>query len=160
LKILIVFSSSHGTTKKAAQLLTENITGEVDIIDLGKCPKPNLKDYAAVILGGSIHAGSIQSKVKQFIKENQPVLMTKQIGLFLCCMFEGNKAIKQFETAYPQELREKSLANGLFGGEYIISKLNFLERKIVKLVNGVARDVSKIDEQEIKNFADKLSSLS
>lgn len=157
MKILIVFSSSHGTTAKAAQLLKENIPEEVDIIDLGKEPKPNLKNYASVILGGSIHAGSIQTKVKQFIKENQPVLLTKQIGLFLCCMFEGEKAIKQFETAYPQELREVSISNGLFGGEFIFSKLNFLERKIVNVVTGVTNDVSKINVSEIKKFANEFS---
>lgn len=81
--------------------------------------------------------------------------MTKHLGLFLCCMFEGEKAEQQFEATYPKELREHSSANGLFGGEFMISKMNFLERQIVKKVAGVTSDVSKINVEEIERFANK-----
>ncbi|KKM10575.1 flavodoxin [Clostridiales bacterium PH28_bin88] len=157
MKTAIVFSSTHGTTEKASQLLGEHIKGDVEIIDLRKCPNPSLEEYNSVILGSSIHAGSGQSRVNQFIKKHQSVLITKQIGLFLCCMYEGDQAVKQFETAYPEELREISVANGLFGGEFIFSKMNFLERQIVKKVSGITNDVSKLDVNEIKKFADKFN---
>lgn len=60
-------------------------------------------------------------------------------------MFEGDKAAKQFETSFPIELREISISNGLFGGEFIFAKMNLLERTIVKKVSGVNNDVSKLD---------------
>jgi len=157
MKTAIIFSSSHGTTEKASQLLREHLLGEVDVIDLKKCSKPSLTDYHSVILGGSIYAGSVKSKLKQFIKQNQNDLVTKKIGLFLCCMYDGDKATKQFETAYPEVLRGLSVSNGLFGGEFILSNLNFLERKIIKMVDGVTTDVSKLDEHEIKKFADQFN---
>ncbi|SHI45248.1 Flavodoxin domain-containing protein [Desulfosporosinus lacus DSM 15449] len=83
--------------------------------------------------------------------------MTKRLGLFLCCMFEGEKAAQQFETTYPKELREHSKANGLFGGEFMVSKMNFIERQIVKKVAGATSDVSKINVEEIERFAKKLN---
>jgi len=157
LRTLIIFSSSHGTTEKAAQLLKKQLNGEVELINLKKLSNPPLTDYDSVILGSSIYAGSVKSKVKQFIKQNQKALMTKHLGLFLCCMFEGEKAEQQFETTYPKELREHSKANGLFGGEFLVSKMNFIERQIVKKVAGVTSDVSKINVEEIERFAEKLN---
>jgi len=157
MKTAIIFSSTHGTTEKASQLLRKHLKGEVDVIDLKKCSNLSLTDYNSVILGSSIYAGSVKSKLKQFIKQNQNDLVTKKIGLFLCCMYEGDKAAKQFETAYPKEFREISISNGLFGGEFILSDLNFFERKIIKMVDGVTTDVSKIDIHEIKKFADKFN---
>ncbi|MCO5384453.1 flavodoxin domain-containing protein [Desulfosporosinus sp.] len=157
MRTLIIFSSSHGTTEKAAQLLKKQLNGEVELINLKKLSNPPLTDYDSVILGSSIYAGSVKSKVKQFIKQNQKALMTKHLGLFLCCMFEGEKAEQQFETTYPKELREHSKANGLFGGEFLVSKMNFIERQIVKKVAGVTSDVSKINVEEIERFAEKLN---
>ncbi|ATW26562.1 flavodoxin domain-containing protein [Candidatus Formimonas warabiya] len=153
MKNAIVFASSHGTTEKAARLLGENLKGEAVLINLKKTPNPDIQGYDGVIIGSSIHAGAIQSKVKQFLKQNQPVFGTKRIGLFLCCMFEDEKAQKQFETGFPRELRERSSANGLFGGEFIFSKMNLVERIIVKKVSGVTADISKLDVNAIKNFA-------
>ncbi|HBP66088.1 MAG TPA: flavodoxin [Desulfosporosinus sp.] len=157
MKTAIIFSSTHGTTEKAAQLLREHLKGDVDVIDLKKCPNQSLTDYNSVILGSSIYAGSVKSRLKQFIKQNQNELGTKKIGLFLCCMYEGDKATKQFEMAYPDELRSQSVANGLFGGEFIMSNLNFIERKLIKKIDGVTTDVFKMNAQEIENFADQFN---
>ena len=158
MKTAIVFSSNHGTTEKASQLLKKQLKGDVDVINLKESSNLSLKDYDSVILGSSIYAGSVKSKLKQFIKQNQRDLMTKKIGLFLCCMYEGDKAAKQFETAYPKELRELSVSNGLFGGEFILTNLNFFERKIIKMIDGVTTDVSKLDVQEIQKFANRFNS--
>jgi len=157
MKTAIILSSTHGTTEKAAQLLRKLLKGDVDVIDLKKCPNQSLDDYNAVILGSSIYAGSVKSRLKQFIKQNQEQLLSKKVGLFLCCMYEGDKATKQFETAYPEELRRQSIANGLFGGEFIMSHLNFLERKLIKMIDGVTTDVFKMNTQEIEVLADKFN---
>lgn len=154
MKTAIIFSSSHGTTEKVSHLLKKHLKGDVDVINLKESSNLGLNDYDSVILGSSIYAGSIKAKLKQFIKQNQTELATKKLGLFLCCMYEGDKATKQFETAYPLNLRELSVSNGLFGGEFILSNLNFLERKIIKMIDGVTTDVSKLDADEIKKFAD------
>lgn len=157
MKTLIIFSSSHGTTEKASHLLSERLNGDVELINLKKFSTPDLTDCDSVIVGSSIYAGSVKSRVKQFIKQNQRALLSKHLGLFLCCMFEGEKAEQQFETTYPKELREHSMANGLFGGEFMVSKMNFLERHIVKKVAGVTSDVSKINVEEITRFAEKFN---
>jgi menaquinone-dependent protoporphyrinogen oxidase len=160
MKSLIVYCSSHGTTEKAVHLLSENLEGEVFTVDLKREGlKMDLSNFEMVIIGGSIHAGSIQRKVKQFIKEFHAELLTKELGLFLCCMHEGEVAIEQFNNAFPIDLRKNSDAMGLFGGEFLVSKMNFLERQMVKKVSGVSADQSNLDLEAIKEFASKLNNL-
>ncbi|WML31501.1 flavodoxin domain-containing protein [Neobacillus sp. OS1-32] len=159
MKTLIVYCSSHGTTEKAVSLISENLEGEVLSVDL-KRDKIffDLKDFDTVIIGGSIHAGEIQRKIKQFIHKYHDDLLEKEIALFLCCMREGELAIEQFNNAYPQELRKNAVALGLFGGEFLVSKMNFFERQVVKKVDGVVADRSNLDVSAIMEFIIKLNS--
>ncbi|OLO26517.1 flavodoxin [Alkalihalophilus pseudofirmus] len=154
MKYLIVFSSSHGTTEKASQLLCKYFDGEIDLVDLNKGePQLDFQLYDRIIIGGSIHMGSIQRKVKQFIDAHFETLLMKNIGLFLCCMNEGELAKQQFNAVYPLKLREHSKVNGLFGGELLFSQMNFLERQIIKKIKGISSDVSNLNENSIKEFA-------
>ena len=160
MKSLIVYCSSHGTTEKAVRLLSDVLEGVVFTVDLKRENlKVDLCNFKNIIIGGSIHAGNIQKKVKQFIKEYHDELLTKDVGLFLCCMHDGNDAIEQFNNAFPIELRKNSVAMGLFGGEFLVSKMNFLERQMVKKVSGVSSEQSNLDIEAIKEFAERLNTL-
>ncbi|PLS07174.1 flavodoxin domain-containing protein [Neobacillus cucumis] len=160
MKSLIVYCSSHGTTEKVVGILSENLAGEVTSIDLKKEKSNlNLNDYDAVIIGGSIHAGMIQRRIKKFLQTYHDELLEKELGLFLVCMREGELAVEQFNHAYPQDLRKNSAALGLFGGEFLVSKMNFFERQVVKKVDGITTDQSKIDLEAIKEFASRFNHL-
>lgn len=160
MKTLIVYCSSHGTTEKAARMISENIEGDVLAVDL-KRDKVffDLKEFDAVIIGGSIHAGEIQKKIKQFMKTHYEDLLKKELGLFLCCMRQGDEAIQQFNNAFPQELRKNSFAMGLFGGEFLVSKMNFFERHVIKKVDGVTTDQTMLDIDAIMEFVNRFNSV-
>ncbi|MCM3764376.1 flavodoxin domain-containing protein [Neobacillus niacini] len=158
MKTLIVYCSSHGTTEKAAGIVAEHLEGEVLSIDLKRDKVDfNLNDYDTVIIGGSIHAGSIQRRIKQFIAKHHDELLEKDLGLFLCCMREGELAVEQFNQAFPQDLRKNSAALGLFGGEFLVSKMNFFERQVVKKVDGVVQDRSNLDMKTIMEFTNRIN---
>ncbi len=160
MKCLIVYCSSHGTTEKAVRFLSEGLGGNVLAVDLKRDKeKFDLANFDTVIIGGSIHAGNIQRKIKQFIKNNLDTLLEKDVGLFLCCMHDGESAIEQFNNAFPHELRKNSAAMGLFGGEFLLSEMNFLEKQIVKKVSGATIDQSNLDYEAIKEFASKLNHI-
>jgi menaquinone-dependent protoporphyrinogen oxidase len=159
MKTLIVYGSSHGTTEKAVQLLCEWMEGEVLAVDLKRDRITfDVSEYDFVIIGGSIHAGSIQGKIKHFIGNNHDELITKKLALFLCCWHDGETAIEQFDSAFPEKLRKVSIANGIFGGEFLVSKMNFIERQIVKKVSGVTEDTSNLDTTAIMSFVMKINS--
>jgi menaquinone-dependent protoporphyrinogen oxidase len=149
--------SKHGCTRQAAQLLKDRMSsGDIELIDLKK-NKPSLDDYDCVVIGGSIHAGSVQKRIHDFCIQNLEILKQKKVGLYLCCMKEGKEAKEQFENAFPEELRNHSSANGLFGGEFNFKKMNFIERFLVKKIAKVDKSVSNLNKDSILKFADVLA---
>ncbi|MCK9559341.1 MAG: flavodoxin domain-containing protein [Candidatus Marinimicrobia bacterium] len=153
MKTLIVYATQHGCTEKCAENLARQLAGEVRIVDLKKVKKPALDQFEIVIIGGSIHAGRIQKKVRKFCIDNRVRLMSKRLGLFLCCMEEGEKALEQFDQVFPDDLRAHAVARGLFGGAFDFSRMNWIEKAIIKKISKIEDSVSKIKEDEITRFA-------
>ncbi len=154
----IIYMSKHDTTQKIAEMLKDKLGNETtylfnlkttDLTDLGK--------FDAIIIGGSIHAGSIQSKLKKFMNNNLAVLNKKRIALFLVCMDKTEKRKTQFENGFLNVLREISIANGFMGGEFCFDKMNFIEKAIIKKISGKSTNVSEIDYEAIDEFVNKLS---
>jgi len=153
---LITYITRHGSTETASQILEKSLGENVTRLNLKKDKMPSLEDFDTIILGASIHAGQVQGKMKKFIEQNKTTLLKKKLGLFLCCMEEGEKAESQFQAAFPGELREHATASGLFGGEFNFDKMNFFEKWIVKKVAKVTEPVSNIKEKNIQEFASKI----
>jgi menaquinone-dependent protoporphyrinogen oxidase len=156
MKTAIIFATKHGCTDKCAQTLSNELDSLNKIINVELGDNINLSDYDKVILGGSIHAGMLNKKLKSFITKNTEELLEKKIGLFLCCMYEGEKALEQFQSVFPEQIRNKAIAHGLFGGAFDFDKMNFIEKTIVKKVANVEESVSRINYSNIKSFAEKM----
>ena len=156
MKTLIVYATRHGCTKTCAEKIRSVLPRGADLVTIKESGDIALEAYDAVAIGGSIHAGRIQGSVKKFCDRRQDVLLKKKVGLFLCCMEEGEKAKKEFEDNFPQALRNHASAKGIFGGAFDFDRMNFLERAIVKKVAGVRNSVSKISDQAIAEFVGKM----
>jgi menaquinone-dependent protoporphyrinogen oxidase len=159
MKTLIVYCSMYGTAAKAAHLLSEYLDGEVLVVDLKRDPVSfDLKDFDSVIIGGSIHIGEIQVTLKNFMKDHRDILLSKNLGLFLCCWHDGFVALDQFRAAFPKEFREKAIGHGIFGGEFPISKMGFIEKQMAEYIAGVTTNTSNLDTTAIMSFAMKFNS--
>lgn len=158
MKTLIVFATKHGSSEKAANMLKEKLKSEVTLHNVRKDKLPDITGFDSIIVGGSIHAGLIQKKIKSFCFDNLEYLKKVHLGLFLCCMHK-EEAQMQFDNAYIEELREAALATGLFGGEFLFEKMNLFEKSVVKKVAGVRVNVSKIDTEAINRFAENFNLL-
>lgn len=152
---LIAYATKYGTTERAASIIKENLM-EAVTCNLKKeaCPDPERFDW--IIIGGSIYAGRVQKEVKRFCLKNLNLLRQKKVGLFICCMYDGQKAEEQFREAFPEELRQSAQARAIFGGELSFEKMNFLEKFVIKKFIGVKESVSRFRPEEIKEFAGKL----
>lgn len=155
MKTLIAYASTGGGARTAAELLGDHLDPAV-IVDLKTDPRPDIGGFDAVVIGGSIRMGRIQKQVRSFCRANLDALRGKKLGLYVCCMREGKEAQEQFEMAYPPTLREHAGAVGLFGGEFVFSRMKLLERIIVKRVAGISEDVSTLDHGAIAQFANDL----
>jgi menaquinone-dependent protoporphyrinogen oxidase len=154
---LIAYVTTHGCTEKAAQMLKEQLKDDVTLVNLKKNSRPDLSTFDTIIIGGSIHAGQIQGRVKRFCQDHLETLKQKRLGLFLCCMEEGDTAQKQFDEAFPAELRTHASVTGLFGGEFDFDKMNFFYRAIIKKMAGTTESISKIKKDNIHQFAATLN---
>lgn len=154
MKTLIVYKSKHGSTQKASNYLRERLgVQNADLMELNFRSNIDFSAYESILIGGSIHAGSIQRTIKKFCQNHLPELLKKKIGLFLCYMDKAN-GIKEFNEAYPEQLRQHALAKGLFGGEFLFEKMNFVERFIIKKISGVTRTKHNLDYDAMDAFAD------
>jgi len=156
MRTLIAFATTHGCSEKCAFTLQDLIDGEVDLHNMKAKERFDLNTYDSIIIGGSIHAGKIQRRVKVFCEKHTKILKTKKIGLYLCCMEEGESAQKQFDSNYPEELIQHATATGLFGGAFDFDRMNTIEKAIIKKIAKIENSISKISEEDIKAFAGKM----
>jgi menaquinone-dependent protoporphyrinogen oxidase len=157
MKTLIVYATRHGCTGNAAFSLKDKLVGTVQVADIKIDDVPDLQEFDTVIVGGSIHAGQIQKEIKRFLSYWRAQLTQKRLGLFLCCMYEGEQAKTQFEQAYSKELRDHATTTGLFGGEFDFEKMSAFEQAIIKKVANVEKSITKINKSAIDEFAKNIS---
>ena len=157
---LIVFASNHGTVEKCARELFRRIDGKVDICNLNQRDfLPDLSGYDTVIVGGSIHSGKIQDEILSFCNENLELLATKRLGLFINCLYSGEKAQKQLDDAFPETLSQKAVVRDYFGGEVDKLKLSFWERVVTTRMIEQGDLVVAISKERIERFANIMSSV-
>ncbi len=156
---LIVYASKYGCTETCAELLSRELIGEVDIVNLKKARDINISKYEKIIIGGSIYIGKIQKEVTDFCLSNLDKLTEKRIGLFICGMQEGNTINTEINQNFNSILIENAEAKECFGGEFIFEKMNFFEKIIVKKVAKVTSNKSNILVDNIHKFAKVMNAI-
>lgn len=157
MKTLIAYSTTHGCTEKTALKIKEFLKEATILVNLKENLNPALEDFERVIIGGSIHAGQIQKRVKIFCQTNIEELKSKELGLFICCMEEGETAQKQLLTVFPDELHEIAKASAYLGGEFDFERMNFLQKLIVKKIAHVEQSTSKVNDISIRKFSRQMT---
>ncbi len=156
MKTAVIYASSHGTTEKVARQIQEGLDAESTcLINLKAVKIIDLSLFDTIIIGGSIHAGQMQGKVKAFCKKNLVDLLQKRVALFMVGMNEPHFE-NEFNNAFPELLRKHALSSKCVGGEFLFEKMNFLEKLIVKKVSGINHNVSKIDDRKIFELVNEL----
>lgn len=152
MKTLIAYGTKYGCTEKCAQNLSEKLVEKADLCNLKTVKDIDLSQYNKVIIGGSIYMGKIQKEVSKFCSNNLDALKDKKVGLFICCMGEGDVPQTELNNSFPNELIAKSIAKESFGGEFIFKKMGFMHKLIVKKVSKVEQDKSNISEENINRL--------
>ena len=154
---LIAYGTKYGCAEKCARELAKEIQGRVDTVNLKENTVIDLTQYDHVIIGGSVYIGRIQKEVTNFINSNLNELLSKEIGLFICGMQEGEALDKEMADSFPSDLLIKAKSIKHFGGEFIFKKMNFMEKTIVKKISKITSDKSDIKYENIKKLAMELN---
>ena len=150
---LILYASNHGTTEKIAARISRLIGfNKCKTVNINEMAPPPLDDFDSVIIGGSIHFGKVQRKIRKYCENNIEDLLTKKLGLFICYMDKTHE-VDEYFNSYPIDLIEHAHAEGYFGGAFDFEKLNFIERFIVRKNLGQKESISRINSQSINHFA-------
>jgi menaquinone-dependent protoporphyrinogen oxidase len=161
MKTAIVYVSKHGTTEKTALKIQHGLgEANTELFNLRNSNLIDLSQFDQIIVGGSIHAGMIQNRVKEFCNKNTVTLLGKRLGLFISCFYEGEVAENQLEKAYPEILKKHAISCKVMGGEMLLEKMNFFEKLIVKKVAGITQTDSKIKLENIEAFINEMKSNS
>lgn len=157
---LIVYATKYGCAKKCAEIMSKELNGKVETIDLKKVKDIDLSQYQNIIIGGSIYMGRIQKEVTGFCSNNLEKLKEKHIGLYICGMQEGEAAITEISQNFSPELLNIAVVKESFGGEFVLDKMNFMEKLIVKKVAKVTSNTSNLNEDVLHKFTQKMNSIS
>lgn len=155
---LIAYSTTLGCTEQCASKLKDDLGDDVEMIRISRRRRFNLEQYDTIIVGGSIHEGMIQRSVYKFCENNLSELLQKQVGLFVCCMDPDANEQELIARAFPEKLVDQALANGFFGGELNIKKMNLLQKIMTRKAARLQKEPD-IDFQKILEFARKLQEL-
>ena len=149
---LIIYMSRHGTTAKVAAELQDRLGSDITmLVDLEKDAVPDLNDFHCIIIGGSVHAGTIQEELMDFCRRNSKELLKARLGLFMCFMNDDLRE-EEFEESFPIELRKHAAAKGLVGGEFLIERMSANEKLAVRSVKGIQESVYRLNKEAIEKF--------
>ena len=134
MKVLIVYASHGGVSRRCAQMLASHLEDgcEITLVDARAEDIPGPQGYDAVVLGGSIRMGKLDKHLRNYIKTETESLSAVPTAVFICCGF--TKLFDEYvETQLPKKLY-CSLGYHLFGGELKPDKLSGFDKLVVKIV--------------------------
>lgn len=159
MKTLILVSSKYGAAEKCAKLIMKDLEEKVDMINLKNKECKEIDSYDTVIIGGSVYAGRIGKEIKKIIENNKESLCKKNVGLFVCCKEEGEKAQEFIKANIPEWLIERAFIKEHLGHEINLEKMNFLERFLLKNIFKVKESYSMIDYDALKRLIEKINRM-
>jgi len=153
-KVLIMYFSKYGTTKKYAQWIAEELNG--DIFDIKDINQDILINYDTIILGSALYAGNIGGL--NVIKNNYEKIKDKKIVIFTCGVADYSKsininAIKQrIVNELSEEITENIKIFYLRGG-INYKKLNLIHKIMMwMLKNMIMKKAPEKFDDENKEF--------
>ena len=86
MKALIVYTSRHGASAEACEMLASRLRSfsDVDICDVRNAP-PSPEGYDAVVVGGSIRMNKLDKSLKKYLSKNAAALSSIPSAAFICC---------------------------------------------------------------------------
>ena len=158
MKILVAFATRYGTTQKCVEMLGNLLKEkqhDVDIINLKLTRSISLDSYDGIAVGGSFMMFRMNSHVRKFVQKNLDKLLQIKTGLFMCGA--DDKWEEEIKKGFPPQLLDSAAAKGYFGFEMLWDKMGPFFRSAMQKAFKTTEPVLKINEENIKKFAEDLT---
>ena len=157
MKVLISVASKHGATNEIGAHIRESLlSAGLDAEVVAPDAVTELDGYDAVILGSAIYGGQWRPEVKTLVERLQTQLQQRPVWLFSSGPL-GDPPVPADDPPDAVRMVESTGAEEhvVFAGKLDRSKLNLLERSMVKAVKAPYGDFR--DWDEISRWADRIS---
>jgi menaquinone-dependent protoporphyrinogen oxidase len=154
MRTLLVYATSKGYAGECAQKIAEQIGRErVDSIRIGKgSAVPTPEGYEQIIIGGSVHAGMLPKRLRDYCSLHEPLLLDKKVALFLCGIREEEKD-QMLKANFPQTVLDHAHAVGWFGGRMRMADYNRLVRMVLRKITGSDQDIIDVRPEAVERFS-------
>ena len=127
MRILIALTSKNGSTASCVERLVKGLSGlDVTVVNLA-LEHPDASEFDMVIVGAGVHHHRFPAPMRQFLREQEDVLLTKKLGLFLLCGIAEEQDY-YIEKLFPASLREHAFEVAFFGGSLRYDGLKFWDK--------------------------------
>ena len=174
--VLLLHASTHGHTARIAARIADVLTAEGIRVDprtvaLGGAD-PSLRDYDAVIVGASIHAGHHQKEVVAWARRHRSTLATCPSAFFSVCLTamddteESHAATRRYLEELAEETGWTPTCTTTFAGAIQYREYDFATRLLVRLLmrkgghpTDTSRDHDYTDWDAVERFAHECAGL-
>lgn len=170
MKILIIYSSTDGQTKKIAHTLAAELqalqpSAVITLYALSSIDSITLADYDKVIIGASIRYGHFNKALEQYVNRYAAELNDKKTA-FYSVNLTARKPDKNtpetnvYTRKFLQRIEWKPTQSAVFAGALYYPRYGFFDRFMIRLImkiTGGETDTSKeieyTDWQKVAEFA-------
>lgn len=171
-KILIIYSSVHGQTRKVTDYLKQQLESFGDEVTCASIDTvPSLAPFDKVVIGASIRHGKHNPAVYDFISRNRGALSDKASSFFSVSLVARKPAKNTPETnpymqAFLAKTSWKPKLLAVFGGNLDYQGYNVLDRNIIRFIMWLTKGptaadtkVEYTDWDKVSQYADRLHQL-
>lgn len=159
---LLIYATKYGSCLEISEIIAKQLNIEMKSAQ----DKPDCNQYDFIILGCSVYAGVFHKAMKEYINEQETILLTKKVYMFNSGLTKDEASLIKMYTENLSETMYNHLSNKqCLGGRLNFPKMGFFEKNIIKLLNKNAGFVSKeqfkenvdmIDHQAITKFIENI----
>ena len=141
--VLVLYASTHGHTTKIAQRIAEALEhagATVDLRRAGAKDAPTPHDYAAVVVGGSIHAGHHQRELARWARAHATSLTAMPSAFFSVCLSaaddtdEARATTRKYVDDFVEETGWTPRRTATFAGALQYLEYDFFTRLLIKMM--------------------------
>lgn len=154
-----LYTTWHGSVPKFAEQIASRLECEADMFDIIRNPEAipeSMDSYDMIIYGTSVHDGVLPDQFKEFVSSHAPKQEFRVTGLFVLSI-KGTDITKQvLEKELPEGVRKQLSPVGYLDGRLLKEKLNFFERRILRLMSAKEVKMVTLGDIKIRKFSQEL----
>jgi menaquinone-dependent protoporphyrinogen oxidase len=171
-KILIIYSSVHGQTRKICECLQRQFTALGDEVAISSLAlSPDLAEFDKIVLGASIRHGKHNPAVYDFLVQHRAILDTKVTGFFSVNLVARKPAKNTPETnpyllAFIEKSQWQPNLLQVFAGSLHYQGYGAVDRNVIRFImwltkgpTDVQTNIEYTDWDKVDAFSRQFSGL-